>query len=179
MSAIYKNGTYYGSGSGGGSSYTAGDGIVIDNDEISVDEMSQADMSEIVTPLPSIPTRQMIYSTTEQVIGKWIDGKPIYQKTVNFGALNSGSLNYISHNIQNVDVFCQYDGFVKLNSGVYVPLTRTSVDSNTYNTWHLSISDFDSTQFVVHPGTGYTGNSAAIISGFVTLQYTKSTDTAQ
>ena len=59
--------------------YTAGDGIVIENDEISVDEMASADMSEIVTPLPSVMSRLPRYSTEEQIVGYWIDGKPIYQ----------------------------------------------------------------------------------------------------
>lgn len=59
-----------------------GDGIVIENDEISVDEMSSADMAEIVTPLPSVMSRRMKYSTEEQVVGEWINGKPLYQKTI-------------------------------------------------------------------------------------------------
>ena len=47
-------------------------------------------MSNIVTPLPGTMSRRMKYSTEEQVIGEWIDGKPIYQKTYN---LSSVSLN--------------------------------------------------------------------------------------
>ena len=50
------NGFYYdeiGSGGGGGS-YTAGDGIVIDaNNEISTDNMQSGDMADVVNPLPS------------------------------------------------------------------------------------------------------------------------------
>ena len=66
---------------GGGTTYTAGDGIVIENAEISVDEMASSDMEEIVTPLPSVMSRRFKYSTSEQIVGEWIDGKPIYQKT--------------------------------------------------------------------------------------------------
>lgn len=42
------------SSGGGGGSYTAGDGITIENNEISIKEMAAADMSEIVTPLPNV-----------------------------------------------------------------------------------------------------------------------------
>ena len=46
-------------GGGGGTTYTAGDGIVIDaNDEISTDNMPSTDMSEIVSPKPTVKTKQ-------------------------------------------------------------------------------------------------------------------------
>ena len=66
-------------GSGGGSSYTAGDGIVIEDDEISTDNMPAADMSEIVTPLPSVMSRCHKYSTSPQIIGIWTNDKTIYE----------------------------------------------------------------------------------------------------
>lgn len=40
---------------GGGGSYTAGDGINIDNNEISTDNLQSGDMDDIVTPLPPVP----------------------------------------------------------------------------------------------------------------------------
>lgn len=41
------------SGGGGGGSYTAGDGITIENDVISTDNMQSGDMADVVYPLPS------------------------------------------------------------------------------------------------------------------------------
>lgn len=41
--------------------------------------MPAADMSDIVTPLPGVMSRRFKYSTEEQVIGEWIDGKPVYE----------------------------------------------------------------------------------------------------
>ena len=43
--------------------------------------MPSTDMSEVVTPLPSVMSRRFKYSTEEQVVGEWIDGKPVYQLT--------------------------------------------------------------------------------------------------
>ena len=85
MPVVYKEGNYY--GGGGGSDYTAGDGIVIENDEISTDNMSAADMSEIVTPVPSVMSRLPILfdeSGACYQIGwyRYADGtkKPIYEQ---------------------------------------------------------------------------------------------------
>ena len=36
---------------------------------------------------------QTCYSTEEQVIGKWIDGKPLYQRIIDCGAIPSGPQN--------------------------------------------------------------------------------------
>lgn len=65
-----------------GGGYSAGDGIDISNGEISTDNLQSGDMDDIVTPLPSIPARLHKYSTEEQIVGEWIDGKPLYQKTI-------------------------------------------------------------------------------------------------
>ena len=48
-------------------------------------------------------SENQIYSTDEQVIGKWIDGKPIYRKTMQFSGLSSGE-NVITHGIKDVDL---------------------------------------------------------------------------
>lgn len=40
-------------GSGGGGSYTAGDGILIENDEISTDNMQEGDMDDVIYKTPS------------------------------------------------------------------------------------------------------------------------------
>ena len=119
-----------------------------------------------------------IHSTDERVIGQWIDGKPLYQKTITFNTLTAGANNFIPHNIQNVDTIYPIDGSVKLSGGAYLPIPRLASDANKYDMWSLSITDFDTTQFLIHLGTAYTGTSATITSGCVTLRYTKTTDSA-
>ena len=95
---------YMGGGSGGGGGHTIedsegteltqrdtlqfGEGFLAEDDEtnektvISPDVMQSGDMSDVITPLPSVQTRYQKYSTEEQVIGEWLGGKPLYQKTV-------------------------------------------------------------------------------------------------
>ena len=61
--------------------FTAGDGINISEEsEISTDNMPSTDMSEILSPLPSVQPGRVRYSTAEQIVGTWIDGKPLYQR---------------------------------------------------------------------------------------------------
>lgn len=43
-----------------------------------------------------------MYDTNEQKIGNWIDGKPIYQKVVQF-EIGDNSNKFVSYNISNVD----------------------------------------------------------------------------
>ena len=45
-------------------------------------------------------------STSEVNTGfTWVDGSPIYKKTVNFGVLPNNTSKQVAHNIQNVDYF--------------------------------------------------------------------------
>ena len=44
-----------------------------------------------------------VYSTEEQVVGTWIDGKPIYRKVIDFGALPNSTLKQVPHGISDID----------------------------------------------------------------------------
>lgn len=46
------------------------------------EEMDDSDMDDVVTPLPSVSARYHKYSTEEQVVGEWIDGSTLYQRTI-------------------------------------------------------------------------------------------------
>lgn len=48
------------------------------------------------------------FSESEQNTGKtWIDGKAIYQKTVDFGALPNATVKEVNHNISSLDTIIQ------------------------------------------------------------------------
>lgn len=114
------------------------------------------------------------YSTEEQVVGTWIDGKPLYQKTI----AHSGALvvdNSFSNDIctlANVDQLVKSEGYfrrtsennlmVSLNGGI-----RPESDASAYN---VSIRFFNNKiQVAVN---GY--NDIEYIA--LTVQYTKTTD---
>lgn len=87
----------------GGTEYTAGDGIDITDEEISLVPSESTDMDEIVDDLPPItpidldeivdpvPTpaiQPVSYSTAEHIVGTWYNGKTLYEKTYILDALS-------------------------------------------------------------------------------------------
>ena len=49
------------------------------------------------------------YSTTERVVGEWIDGRAVYEKTLNVGTVSSGTT--FAHGITNLDWIIDYSLF--------------------------------------------------------------------
>ena len=109
------------------------------------------------------------YSTTEQVIGKWIDGKPLYRKVIDFGALPNTSEKNANHNIANLDMFTSINAISynpTLNTFFYIPLASTS--SNSANIYILATPD------QVRIGTG--SDRSGFTKTYIILEYTKTTD---
>ena len=106
MGKIYKNGIEYGGGGGDSAGH-----IILDNDgtamaeepnlrfkglnvtDNSTDEVTEVEsvglnqdsMDDVLNASVSgnqVASDGLVYSTEEQVVGKWIDGKPIYQITI-------------------------------------------------------------------------------------------------
>ena len=67
-----------------------------------------------------------IYSTEEQVIGKWTDGKPLYRKVVSV----SGHPSQISHGISNLKKVICMRGFVSRSSDVVKSQNLPHADIN-------------------------------------------------
>jgi hypothetical protein len=66
-------------------------------------EASKCIMSDGVTSVETaINEQKAIYSTTEHVIGRWIDGSVLYEKTVDFGALPNNTTKSVAHCISNM-----------------------------------------------------------------------------
>lgn len=110
------------------------------------------------------------YSTSEKVIGTWIDGKPIYEKTIakqNY-RLESGS-NQISLDVSNIDVL--------VDSNVQV------TNSSHTNQRKLNVSEIsggsDDLYYIINYTTGvlwlYANATWGSPNIYITVQYTKST----
>ena len=59
-------------------------------------------------------SRADLYSTDEKMIGRWIDGKPLYQKVIPFTSLSQGMTIDISS--LNVDTIPHLSGYTKAGS---------------------------------------------------------------
>lgn len=110
------------------------------------------------------------YSTDEvKTGGKWIDGKPIYRKVVDFGALPNATIKVVSFDNINADTFVKIEG-VAMNSNsnaITIPFTDTTLATQ-------SISVFvNSTSISIEAGSV---NRSDYNKCYITLEYTKTTD---
>lgn len=106
------------------------------------------------------------YSTEEHPTGKkWIDGKPIYRKVVNFGALPNTTTKSVAYNITNKDKFISIEGIATDGTNT-MPIPRPSSSTNNI------LDVYCDTVNVVAKCTG----NLSDYSAYITLEYTKTTD---
>ena len=144
--------------------------VVNENDD-NVGDLTQLETTNkdsIVGAINEVNTndiRKSTYSTTEQVVGKWVNGKPIYRKVINTGEINlSTTAVEKDSSIPNVDIIKDINLMLMFQSETKVIW---------YKNWNISELSFDkSRQKIVIIGT----KSASFINSFVVIEYTKTTD---
>lgn len=107
-----------------------------------------------------------VYSTEEKVVGTWIDGKTLYEKTVVYeGAITSGTVVFTDSSIDEIiDVFAQK--FFDTHVGNWI--------STIYSIYELYTTHMlNSVTAQVNSAYG-----SRITKCICTIQYTKTTDTA-
>ena len=110
---------------------------------------------------------QQNYSTTEQVIGTWIDGKPLYRKTINFGVLPNNTTKDVNHSISNLErVIALYGTTDNGTTHLTIPYIATiglnySITLNCNKTSVTAVTGSDR--------TAYTNT-------YIVIEYTKTTD---
>ena len=118
-----------------------------------------------------------IYSTDEQVIGKWIDGKPIYRKTMQFSGLHSGE-NNIAHGIADADIIMVDKDHSFATTGTYSELWQlgnTNSSAGNFSQFSVSLVWTTNSMFDVYIGSDLVSRLPKLI---ITFEYTKTTDTA-
>ena len=89
------------------------------------------------------------YSTDEQVIGTWIDGSTIYERSINLGSFSvSSDGEYTIEATPEIDTFLGYEGYAVENSIKYIlqdPGIRIKINNNnlifqcsTGSSWNVS-----------------------------------------
>lgn len=124
------------------------------------------------------------YSTTETKIGTWIDGKPIYRKTIvytcedltktKYWAYYPADTNATDISQLNIDTYTSMSGVTfctneVVTAGAWQPIPRVCPDAN--ENYNIGFGDLKPTRVGVLFGKKYL--SATV---YLTLEYTKITD---
>lgn len=105
------------------------------------------------------------YSTSEIDTGyKWINGKTIYKKTVDCGALPNTTTKNVAHNISNLDTIINIQGVSIAGNGRVIPLPMVGGTAQYDVTMDIYSGNIELTTFADR--TAYTRT-------YVTLYYTK------
>ena len=107
------------------------------------------------------------YSTSEQVIGTWYNGKPIYQKVLT-PSVNAG-YNSLAHGISDLDECIKIWGTCKYNNRAeWLSLPYVSTALN----YEITLGNVTASNYILEAGTGFTSFEDMRI----VIEYTKTTD---
>ena len=111
----------------------------------------------------------LIYSNEEREVGVWCDGKPLYQKTINFGSLPNNGAKSVAHNISNIENVVLIGGYaIRTSDTDCVPLPYAAPTAQNSIQCTCGVTNVN-----VRTGVDRTDRV-----GYITIQYTKTTDTA-
>lgn len=110
------------------------------------------------------------YSTTEKVVGKWIDGKPLYRKVVDCGTLPNNSEKYASTGIaysvmQPVNFFA----FGRLSGGGFQFASFIGWNNENVRCFLTSYNNETAVRIITNSNFG-------AYNVYAIIEYTKTTD---
>lgn len=172
MSAILKqklidiaNGfTKYGLWKGGGS---GGSSSLADMTDVSFSNLKENDLLKYNGSVWINSANLHEYSTEEKIVGKWINGKPLYEKTVYFGSGTISNRASVSFENMNIDKIMVISGTFEdtIDGELSIPV---SLDGTLYVGFYCN-----------RVGILLTFSSAfngRISNAYAIIQYTKTTD---
>lgn len=113
------------------------------------------------------------YSTEEKVVGIWIDGKPLYRKTISFNnTLSAGYPIEKEHNISNVSTIfidAGHSFIVDTSNNKSIPLPTPCSDGNFDDVVGVQV---DTNNIYMYAQTTWN----TVWQKVVTVNYTKTTD---
>ena len=107
-----------------------------------------------------------VYSTEERKIGTWINGKPLYRKTVYIEELPNENTGIYEHGIPNID-----EKWIGNGSFVIETNGNSSPIPNTWGTSEVSGIYISPQSIYIKTTANYSPRSA-----YITIEYTKTTD---
>ena len=117
------------------------------------------------------------YSTTETVIGTWIDGKPLYRKVIKVTSIDSANNNYdVAISISNLNEIVNIGGVIKITgTNTYKPVTTIYTDNSNAINSIFSFSVYAITNSYISLSYGNWWKEI-FDKAYIILEYTKTTD---
>lgn len=109
-----------------------------------------------------------IYSTEEQIVGVWIDGRPIYKKVLEIGSINGT-------NMKTIEVPSNIDKLIKEPEGMLYDNDANGFPLNYNNIWNLN-QDIGSFYYSKYGIQIKCYADFGIKEGYITIEYVKITD---
>lgn len=117
-----------------------------------------------------------VYSTAEHVVGVWIDGRSIYEKTVSTGAIPASTVNQgVTMGLSNVRKVIYYEivGEIGSSSETGIMIPNAWIYSNNQQQYGISQQGYNKTTDKLRIDTG---TNRAVVNLDITIRYTKTTD---
>lgn len=109
-----------------------------------------------------------IYSTEEREVGVWVDNKPLYAKSYDFGALPNNATKTLSSGLTDVNVV-KMDGIAISVNGFTTTIPHPEIGGNG----DIQIEFLATKEIRIKTNSDYSA-----FTGYVTLLYTKTADIA-
>ena len=116
------------------------------------------------------------YSYDEQVIGTWVDGKPLYRRLFDIGALPNATSKLFDTGIASGKIhLVSLKGLARRLTGIvaFIPLPHTGVSSSTLTSGIILTSWEESGTLRINVQAG---SNRSDYNGIVTIEYTKTSD---
>ena len=109
------------------------------------------------------------YSTTETIVGTWIDNKPIYRKVISFTSTTS-PYQY-THNISSIDKIVNFYGY-HIRAGDPTTFRPLQAYNTSYPSYYASVDSISKTTVEVFAGDSVKSS----LTWYIVIEYTKTTD---
>ena len=158
--------------------------IVPSNDDDTIVSMTKAELKSLITSevnsqLSKNPSSNSNYSTEEQVVGTWVDNKPIYRKCIdctNSPITTNGVSKEIKIDISDLEIDTIISNYCILKSNTYnriIPYTSVSMGSSSVTPSEISTIFYSKSDKLLKIRYTVTDNFNSILA---VIEYTKTTD---
>ena len=143
---------------------------VTDSDMNEIKNVVNNNDDELITTNTNL-TNATTYSTTEKVVGKWIDDKTLYRKVFTGTLANNSTVNIDISSLNCSKCFLE-NGFLLSDGGpIYTIPYGYSIDGSIYTSFEINLSQGKCVLKNSAATSGYSRGTYYII-----LNYTKTTD---